>query len=101
MRKPGYRPGPTQTGAHASTEDDKRLEISDLGSRGIVRQSMTKSIPLNYFPIDSTKLILKSTTKNNFFRCLCCIDEIWPKFLCILKCKSYTLSNRKSFYTIG
>ena len=30
-----FRPGPTQTGCTAK-EDGQRLEISDLGSRGIV-----------------------------------------------------------------
>ena len=32
----GFRPGPTQTGGCAATEDGKRLGISDLESRGIV-----------------------------------------------------------------
>ena len=32
----GLQPGPTQTARSAATEDCKRLEIPDLGSRGIV-----------------------------------------------------------------
>ena len=32
----GFPPGPTQTGLHSHTEDGYRLEISDLGRRGVV-----------------------------------------------------------------
>ena len=32
----GFRPGPTQTRLCVTTEEGERLEISDIGSRGIV-----------------------------------------------------------------